>query len=129
MSQKASRDILRWSQQVASLKSVPLDVGQDIADEIDQLRDTQYSRGKDPYGRKWKKRKHRYSWPILDRTGHLRSSVRTRVQGRTVSVQTHVSYAGYVQAIRKVVPEGEMPKQWASAIDDIVIDAIEDRLK
>ena len=74
-----------------------------------------FAQGRDPYGRRWRTRKHQYAHPTLRRTRKLQRSLRVFKRGLTL-VMVYVSpYGGFHQAgsppqnaRRMMVPDGAM---------------------
>jgi len=89
-----------------------------------------------PDGKAWKPRKSpTASWPILNRTGHLKNSWQDRIMGnRTVTVGSTAATAGFHQhgtrwmPARPMVPQNdELPEEWKHSILDSIAHVFAER--
>lgn len=91
--------------------------------ELLKLVDEGFDERKDPVGRRWKRRKKAYPWPILNKTLLLRKSWRARQAGRNgVYLTNPVYYAVFHQrgtrkmVARKMVPDQSLSPKWRSRL-------------
>lgn len=101
-----------------------------VAEEVIELVREGFERESDPYGAKWAGLKSR-SGRILQDTGGLRSSFHRKALSETsTTVGAGKSYARYHQdgtkrmPARKMVPDGDIPGEWRSRINEIAALAI-----
>jgi len=103
------------------------DLTRDISKDIKRDIEVKFSKGRDPYGLKWKPRKHIYPWPILNRTGNLRRSLRAVAANNKITIAYVADYSDYVHEERTLVPEnvtGGLPKDHRKIIKRAFSDAI-----
>lgn len=94
-------------------QAVAAEVTDDVAAELAPVSERQtqqrFAARRAPSGRRWAERKFSQPWPILERTGALRRSIRAsgQLSGRTVrgdregvELQSDAPYAGIVQKTR-----------------------------
>lgn len=101
-----------------------------VAEEVIELVREGFERESDPYGAKWAGLKSR-SGRILQDTGGLRTSFhRKSLSDTETTVGAGKSYARYHQdgtkrmPARKMVPDGDIPGEWRSRINEIAALAI-----
>ena len=101
-----------------------------VAEEVIELVREGFERESDPYGAKWASLKTR-SGRILQDTGGLRSSFhRNQLSATQDTVGAGKDYARYHQSgtsrmpARKMVPDGDIPGEWRSRINEIAALAI-----
>jgi phage gpG-like protein len=83
------------------------------------LIDEGFEQRKDPVGHKWRRRKKRYPWPILNKTLALRKGWKATTAGkRGVDLTNRVPYTGFHQhgtprmVARKMVPDQRLSPRW-----------------
>jgi phage gpG-like protein len=98
---------------------------EEMADEALFLIDREFRGAADPDGTPWAHRKRDYPWPILDKTGALRSSFRKRLNAEGFAIYTLKKYAPFHQhgtskmVARPFFPVGAPPAQWLRHFDEI----------
>jgi phage gpG-like protein len=131
---KFFRDIASWRSAIIGLTTLTKDAMQGAVDDIRKDIARTHDAEKDPYGRKYARRKRAYPWPILHRTGHLARSFDINV--RHLDDLQAVNTAGYatfhqhgtkVMAVRLVVPTARkgLPETWRK----IIVKALQKRWK
>ena len=86
--------------------------------------DLGFEQSQDPAGHPWAPLKGRPGKPLV-RTGDLRRSFGSEVQGKGVVIGSALRFAGYLQEgtsripARPMVPEGELSPAWARALEDV----------
>lgn len=81
---------------IKSLRTTPRVLARVLYDNRDEFIEDilkKYSKGKDPYGKKWVKRKHNYPWPIMDKTGKMKKSYRAEEIDTGVKIINDAPYA------------------------------------
>lgn len=98
-----------------------------FASDVEAELDEQFEQGRDPYGSAWSPRKTGGTWPLLNRTGRLRSNrFVQRVAGSDTVTRLLMifrqPYAGFLHrgtrymAARKIVPERVLPDAWRAKL-------------
>lgn len=99
----------------------------DMATEGLRLADEGYGQRQDPYGRGWRPRVRGGSWPLLEKTGRLRASLRGVPLGRrgfklvfgTGYGQFHQT--GTSRMVRRaILPDRGLPAKWRARIAKVV---------
>ena len=96
--------------------------------ELQTLSDRPWQRRATPDGAPWAARKRPVLHPILERTGRLRTSVRSRVVGSTIVTSVSPFYARmHQQGTRKMVarpffPATALPAAWRVRLEKIARD-------
>lgn len=99
-----------------------LEAGDDIIKALEETHKAE----RDPDGNPWKQRKKAYPWPINNKTGELLNSYKAvpNTNTKSISIQNTAAYAGYVDNVRKILPDGDIPvrftKELQEALDDFI---------
>jgi phage gpG-like protein len=111
----------RWSNAIIGLSTLTQDAAKDAVSQLQADLHKNALKESDPYGRKWKQRKHAYSHPILRKTGYLQSRTKVQLKGRgEIAATNDARYAVFHQrgtknlAVRLIVPVGSrrLPASW-----------------
>lgn len=93
-----------------------LETGVGLIDEVKAANHKQQS----PDGKPWKKRQKAYPWPINNKTGKLLNSYKATPNSNTntIAIQNTAAYAGYVNDVRPLLPDTEVPPKWIEQLDE-----------
>lgn len=110
------------------LDSLPEDLNKAIENSEQPIKkqlEKSFSKQQNPYGNKWKSRKHSYSHPMLNRTGNMFRSFKVNRKGKTLEAKNTAEYSQYHQegtkhmAQRKILPDKKqgLPKRYKEIIE------------
>lgn len=106
-----------------------------IAAEVSNLIQEGFEQRAEPRGREWEERKRHYPWPILEKTGKMRSSFRIDTTGSDIVIENDATdrgrpyplfhqkgwmQGGVKQPARQVMPIKAMGAAWKNRIDKVV---------
>lgn len=116
---------------IKDLEEFPNDVAEEITelgDEFVAELEKTHKQGKDPYGVSWEPRKASYAWPILNKTGKLVGSYDSNKasNNKSVSISNTAEYAGYVDAKRKLLPDGEVSDSFMELMEEQLDKLVDD---
>lgn len=119
--------LAKWIATFAALASsgLPESVHRQAAEAILTEVKLGFREGRDPYGKRWPKPKHRDGAPLRDR-GLLANSWEQFTTSSGFEIFTDVEYAGYLHngtrhiERRRMVPDGDLPRSYDSAIAEAV---------
>ena len=102
----------------------------DMATEALRLLDEGYGRRRNPYGTKWRARRRPAPWPILEKSGRLRGSLRVLPMRRGFKMSFGTRYGIYHQrgtrsiARRAILPDRGLPAKWRRRLGRVAEQAI-----
>jgi hypothetical protein len=140
MSAAFSEGLAKFVSGIEQLKKLPAEAAESLSSAIEEDLSKKFSRGQGPYGEKWKPRTSGGAWPLLDKSGYMKSTRKVSVvqaMGRTVLV---IRYAAKVAGFhdkgtwsipqRKLVPEGKkLPKEWLASFKAAVKKLFKEQFK
>lgn len=123
-------DIAAWEKRViAAEKRAESNALKRIKDLMLKLIEGEFDTQRDPYGSKWK-RKNQYPWPILNKSGALKSSFKGYDYKAGVEIESTSPYFKYQNPVRKMIPGSDkIPADWMRMFEQIFKEELEREMK
>jgi len=97
-----------------------------LATEATRLADESFGKRSDPYGKRWAKRVVAVPWPILEKSGATRASLRGEPLAAAFRLTFGTPYAKYHQSgtsrmkRRAMLPFRGLPRKWRRSLSKIL---------
>ncbi len=101
-----------------------ISMSKEMRQDVLALIDEGFEKRRDPIGRRWKRRKRAYPWPILNKTLAMRKGWRARSNGkRGTDLMNAVPYTRWHQwgtrkmVARKMIPDKRLSPRWRARLN------------